>query len=192
MTILYLKAFHIIFMVTWFAGLFYIVRLFIYAAEAKDKPEPESSILIKQYKLMMQRLWYIITWPGAVLTVVFGVWMLIENPGYLSGLWMHLKLGFVICLLLYHLWCQKIYNSIQKDQKFWNSTQLRIWNEVATLLLFIIVFLVVLKQELSALAGVVGFMVLAILLLMGIKFYKKKRAAKEARLNEKEEDATEG
>lgn len=184
MNILYLKSLHIVFMVTWFAGLFYIVRLFIYTAEAHDKNEVEKSILLKQYKLMMQRLWYIITWPGMILTVLFGIWMIVENPGYLKQYWMHLKLGFVIVLILYHLYSHKIYRQLQNDIVQWNSNKLRLWNEVATLLLFIIVFLVVLKSEMDAFIGVSGFLVLAILLMLGIKFYKKKRALKEAKNQE--------
>ena len=84
MDFLYVKALHIIFVVTWFAGLFYIPRLFIYQTEAEDKLEPAKSILQTQYKLMTKRLWYIITWPSAILASIFGIWMFIQNPYYLS------------------------------------------------------------------------------------------------------------
>ena len=94
-----IKALHIIFVVTWFAGLFYIFRLFVYHAEAQEKKEElEREILIKQYKIMEWRLWYIITWPSAILTLIWGVWLLYFNPGYLSQPWMLLKLFFVFCL----------------------------------------------------------------------------------------------
>ena len=99
----FIKALHLIFMVSWFAGLFYMVRLFIYFREAADKPTPEKEIVQNQFVIMMQRLWWIITTPAMVLTVAFGVWMLALNPAYLlKAPWMHLKLGFVLLLLIYH------------------------------------------------------------------------------------------
>ena len=102
MDFLYVKALHIIFVVTWFAGLFYIPRLFIYQTEAEDKLEPAKSILQTQYKLMSKRLWYIITWPSAILASIFGIWMLIQNPFYLSQPWMLVKIAFVFALYFYH------------------------------------------------------------------------------------------
>ena len=98
MEYLYIKSLHIIFITTWFAGLFYIVRLFIYYKEAEEKPEIEQLILIKQYKLMIKRLWYIITWPSAVLATIFATWLLILQPIWLQQSWMHIKLTFVVLL----------------------------------------------------------------------------------------------
>ncbi len=94
----YIKALHLIFVITWFAGLFYIPRLFIYHIEASEKPEPENSILTTQLKLMTKRLWYIITWPSAVLATIFAVWLLILVPVWLQMPWMHVKLAFVVLL----------------------------------------------------------------------------------------------
>ena len=168
-----IKALHIIFMVSWFAGLFYMVRLFIYQVEANGKPEPERSILSKQFLIMQGRLWWIISTPAMVLTVIFGVLMLVAFPSYLSQLYMHLKLGFVLLLLIYHFICQKIMLDINKQKFKWSSTALRIWNEVATLFLVIIVFLVVLKNNLNWIYATLGFFGLAILLMLGIKWYKK-------------------
>lgn len=173
------KALHIIFMVTWFAGLFYIVRLFIYHIEADKKPEPNRSILIKQYKIMEQRLWYIITWPSCVLTLILGPYLLIEYySDYLKEPWMHLKLGFVLLLLIYQVFNQILYKQLSKDVIKYSSNQMRIWNEVATLLLFIIVFLVV-YQQLNFYKGVLGFLGLAVLLMLGIKLYKRNRRLKD-------------
>ena len=172
----FVKALHLIFMVSWFAGLFYMVRLFIYFREASDKTEPEKEILQKQFILMMQRLWWIITTPAMVLTVVFGIWMLALNPTYLlHAPWMHLKLGFVALLLLYHFYSQKLLRRCEKDALRWSSGQLRIWNEVATLFLVSIVFIVVLKGQFSWLSGTIGFFAVGILLMLGIKLYKKLR-----------------
>ena len=140
MDFLYIKALHIIFVVTWFAGLFYIVRLFIYHVEAEKKESPAKEILQTQYKLMSKRLWYIITWPSAVLTSIFAFWMLYKNPVYLEMPWMHIKLSFVFALYFYHLGCHKIYKQLQNNVIKYSAFKLRIWNEVATILLFAIVF----------------------------------------------------
>ena len=115
MDFLYVKALHIIFIVTWFAGLFYIVRLFIYHVEAEKKKEPVKSILQNQYKLMEKRLWYIITWPSAILASLFAFIMLYQNPIYLEMPWMHVKLSFVLALYFYHFSCHKIYTQLQDN-----------------------------------------------------------------------------
>ena len=94
----YIKALHLIFVITWFAGLFYIPRLFIYHIEATQKPEPEKSILANQLKLMTKRLWFIITWPSAILASLFAFLLLHLAPGWLSQDWMLVKLGFVVLL----------------------------------------------------------------------------------------------
>ena len=145
MTILYIKALHVIFVITWFSGLFYIVRLFIYHAEAGNKEEPAKLILQTQYQLMSKRLWYIITWPSAVLASIFAFWMLYLQPSYLLMPWMQVKLFFVFALYFYHAGCQKIFNQQKKNKLQYRSFQLRIWNEVATIILFAIVFLAILK-----------------------------------------------
>ena len=168
----YIKALHLIFVITWFAGLFYIVRLFVYHAEAKQKPQPEQDILIKQYQLMEYRLWYIITWPSAVLATFFAVWLLILQPYWLQESWMHIKLTFVAALFAYHWSCQILYNQIKKGALKYSSFALRIWNEVATIILFSCVFLVVLKSTFDWIFGVVGIVGISILLMLGIKLYK--------------------
>jgi len=172
-----IKSLHIIFMVSWFAGLFYIIRLFIYHVEADKKPENERNVLIGQFKIMEKKLWYIITWPAMVLTVFFGVWMLITPLGlaWLKTGWMHVKLLFVVLLLLYHFISHKMFLNLQKDTIKYTSMKLRIWNEVATMLLVIIVFIVVMKNALNWLYGVIGFFALGIALMMAIKWYKKLR-----------------
>ena len=173
----FFKSLHLIFVVTWFSGLFYIVRLFIYHVEAQKKSEMEKNILSKQYKLMQKRLWYIITWPSMLLTLFIATWMLFafdEFFVFLKQPWMHLKLGFVTLLVLYHIGCHIIFKQLQKDKFKYSSMQLRIWNEVSTLFLFVIVFLIVYKS-LNFYKGIIGFFLLAILLMIGIKLYKKNR-----------------
>ncbi len=172
---LYLKSLHLIFVITWFAGLFYMVRLFVYHTEAKDKTEPEQSILIKQYQLMQKRLWYIITFPSAILATVFAIILLVMNPGLLQMGWMHIKLFFVVLLWLYHLKCHQLFLQLQQNITKYSSSFYRVWNEVATLILFSVIFLVILKNSFDWIFGVIGLFGLSILLMLGIKFYKKIR-----------------
>lgn len=179
MTFFYIKALHIIFVVTWFAGLFYIVRLFIYFAEAQEKPEPERSILQNQFRIMQKRLWYGITWPSAVLTLIFGLIML-HLYGGIPG-WLVWKLAFVVGLYVYHFLCHGIFKQQQSGIIKYNSTQLRIWNEVATVFLIAIVFLVVLKSTLSMVWGIVGLLLFSALLMLAIRIYKRTREAKQLR-----------
>lgn len=186
MDFLYVKALHIIFVVTWFAGLFYIPRLFIYQTEAENKLEPAKSILQTQYKLMTKRLWYIITWPSAILASFFAFWMLIENPYYLSESWMLVKLAFVLALYFYHGFCQNIYSKLQKNIIKYSAFKLRIFNEISTIILFTVVFLVTVKSAINWIWGVVGIILFGILMMLGIKLYKRIREKKSWDKAEKE------
>jgi protoporphyrinogen IX oxidase len=169
----YIKALHIIFIVTWFSGLFYIVRLFVYSAEANTKPEPERTILLKQFGVMQKRLWYGITWPSAILTLIIGVWI-----GILYGslpTWLLVKLFFVLGLFMYHLSLHTIFRQQQNENFRWSSQKLRTWNEVATLFLISIVMLAVVKQLLSVVWGSIVLIAFSAVLLFAIKMYKKYR-----------------
>ena len=135
-TLLYLKALHIIGFVTWFAGLFYLVRLFIYHAEAMEKPEPEKGILARQFAIMEHRLFYIITWPGMLLTLICGIWMVIKFPAYLDA-WLYAKFAFVGVLVAYHLVCTHIMTGLKAGNCKWTSSHLRMWNELALSLIHI-------------------------------------------------------
>lgn len=171
-----LKSLHIIFMVSWFAGLFYMVRLFIYHVEAQEKEEVERSILSGQFVIMEKKLWWIITTPAMILTVLFGVWMLSLNWDYYKQApWMHIKLSFVVFLLIYHFICQKIMFNFHRNHFNWTSIKLRLWNELATLFLVSIVFLVVLKDSFNWIKGTLGFFGVAILLMIAIQWYKRLR-----------------
>lgn len=171
----YIKSLHLIFVITWFAGLFYIVRLFVYQIEANEKLSPEREILLKQYKIMTYRLWYIITWPSAVLATLFAVWLLILMPVWLKTPWMHVKLGFVFALILYHLKCQQMFVQLQKDEFRHTSNFMRLWNEGATIILFAVVFLVILKNEFNWIYGVIGIILFSVLIMLGFRFYKRIR-----------------
>jgi protoporphyrinogen IX oxidase len=170
---LYVEALHIIFIVTWFAGLFYIVRLFVYNTEANDMPEPQKGILQQQYRVMIRRLWLGITWPSAILTLIFGPWMLYMY-GHMEP-WLWLKLCFVLGLYLYHFSLQKIFSQQMKGIFRYTSQQLRMWNEVATIFLVAIIFLVILKNAVSMLWGLLGLITFVILLMLAIRIYKRIR-----------------
>jgi len=174
----YILSIHIIFVVCWMAGLFYMVRLFIYHTEAQEKPEPDRKILSDQFEIMERKLWYIITVPSMVFVVVAGVTMLILVPAWLQQPWMHIKLAFVVGLLVYHFICQNKMKQMARGIFTWSSTHLRIWNEVATIFLFAIVFLAVLKNGISWIYGVVGIIIFSLIIMSGVKIYKYYRMKK--------------
>jgi putative membrane protein len=124
---------------------------------------------------MAYRLWYIITWPSAILTLIFGTLVLSYRWGYLELGFMQAKLGFVLLLYVYHLFCHKLFKELQSGRTRWTSTQLRLWNEASTLLLFAIVFLIVLKNTMSMVWGILGLLGLGITLMIAIRLYKKYR-----------------
>jgi len=169
----YIKAFHIIFVVSWFAGLFYIVRLFIYHTEAEDRSPQEKALLQNQFKIMEKRLWNIITVPAMLITLVSGLLMFYLNPELLKTGWMHIKLTFLIGLIVYHLLCFKILKDLQKDIIRRSSAYLRIWNEVATFFLVVISFIVILKHPVNWIWGVLAVILLGVLVMIGLKIFKK-------------------
>ena len=174
----YIKALHLIFVITWFAGLFYIVRLFIYQIEASHKPSPDKEIIGKQLKIMANRLWYIITWPSAILTLIFAGALLYLNSGLLHIPWMQVKLGFVFLLYLYHFKCHKIYKQLQNGVIKHSSNYMRLFNEGATIILFSVVFLVIVRHEVNWIFGVIGIISLSIILMILVKVYKRYREKK--------------
>lgn len=175
----YYKALHIIFIVTWFSGMFYIVRLFVYQVEAHEKPEPERTILVQQFGIMAKRLWLGITWPSAILTLIFGPIMWYQYNGiHLPPSWLLVKLLFVVGLYLYHFSLQRIFKQHSKGIFPYTSTKLRIWNELATIFLIAIVFLATVKQSLSAVYGLVGLVAIIVLLMSAIQLYKLIRTRK--------------
>ena len=153
-------------------------RLFIYFIEAQQKSEAEKNILSPQLILMAKRLWYIITWPSGILTLIFGLWLLWLNPSLLMMGWMHIKLTFIALLWLYHIKNHKLYGQMKAQKLTWTSSKMRLWNEVATVALFAIVFLAILKTSIGWIFGVSGIIGLGILLMIGIKAYKNYRLKK--------------
>lgn len=168
----YVLAIHIIFVVCWMAGLFYIVRLFIYHREAQDKPEPARTILSDQFEIIEKKLWWIIATPSMYLVIIAGATMLYLHSGLLQLSWLHVKLTFVLGLIVYHFTCQKIMKQMANGVFKWTSIQLRLWNELATILLFAIVFLVVLKSAVNWIFGVIGIILFSLIMMSAVKIYK--------------------
>ena len=175
---LYILALHIIFVVTWFAGLFYTVRLFVYHSEALRKAEPDRTILIKHFKKAEKRLWYGITWPSAIGTWAMGIMLVVMMYGWNIPGWLVVKWLFVILLSTYHLVCGRMLKSYLNDRARFSSMQMRIWNEVATVFLFTIVFIVILKDKIEWIYGVAGIILFALALFAGIRIYRKIRERK--------------
>ena len=173
MELQYIKAVHIIFVITWFAGLFYLPRLMVYAAEASTLEDDKSrKILLDQYQLMKKRLLYGITWPSAIITILLGARLLMIYP---MSNWLWVKLAFVFLLYLYFFSLQRIFNQQSVGVFRYSGQQLRAWNEVPTVILFAVVFLVVLKNTVSFLWGLLGLLTLMVVLMMAIRIYKKVR-----------------
>ena len=173
----YLKAIHIIFIVTWFAGLFYMPRLFIYNTEAGEKTDIVKTALREQFGIMMKRLWYGITWPSAILTLILGVTVMLQGGWdkllfMPAGKWLLIKLIFVIFLYVYHFTLHKILNNQLKGIFKYSSMQLRLWNEAATVFLIVIVMLATVKESMSFIWGLTGLVLFIALLMSAISIYK--------------------
>jgi len=175
MTYLHFKALHIIFVVSWFAGLFYMPRLFVYHTEALEKPDIERHVLFGQFAKMEKLLWNAIMTPACWLTLLFGSIMIYMNPAWLDQGWMQLKLAFVAGLLAYHFFTRKILLELRQEKFRYTSFQLRLFNEIATIFLFSIVFLVVLKNTVDWLYGVLGLVAFAVIIMTAVRIVKSVR-----------------
>jgi len=180
---LWFKTLHIIGVVVWFAGLFYLVRLFIYHVEAAEQAEPLRQAFEQQFALMEMRLANIITTPGLIVTIVGAAGLLIGNPGWLSQSWLHAKLAFVIVLLVYHWFCYRLMGLLAQGKCEWSAKQLRAFNELPTLLLVIVVMLVVFKNQFPTSAA--SWLIVGLVVFMAgtIQFYarwRRLRAEREA------------
>ena len=173
MTYLFYKAFHIIGVIVWFAGLFYLGRLFVYHREAEDLSETECKVLKAQFALMERRLYYGITWPGLCISVLFG--SLLWWEWGLTG-WINDKFGLVVLLIGYHLWCGHLRKKLLEDQCKWSGKQFRLFNEVPTLLLFAIIFIVIFKDAFSwtvFVPSLIGLTVLIGVVVQGLAMRRK-------------------
>ncbi|MBY0412896.1 MAG: CopD family protein [Bdellovibrionales bacterium] len=175
MNYLIFKSLHIISVVTWFAGLFYMPRLFVYFAEANTKTETEKNILQAQFKIMQRRLWKGITIPSSIAVFIFGTSMLHNYMPLTEHPWLILKLAFVIGLYGYQSFLHKIFKQQQQDITAYSPMALRVINEISTIFLFAIVFLVVLKNVMNMVYGIVALFALILILTAAIKIYKNFR-----------------
>jgi putative membrane protein len=184
------KAFHLIGVVVWFAGLFYLVRLFVYHAEAEQQPEPAQTILKNQYELMEKRLYNIITTPGMVVTVAMAIALLTTEPEVLKSWWLHLKLTLVVVLLIYHFWCGRIMKKLAQGECNWSGQQFRALNEAPTVLLVLIVLLAVFKNSLPLDLTTWLIVALVISMIAAIQLYAKKRKKDQEALDTKNKQIT--
>ena len=171
-----LKALHIIFVVTWFAGLFYLFRLFIYHREAVDRPAVERDVLIPQFRIMERRLWVAITLPSGVLATVFGFALIVQKPEWLQEPFMWVKLAFVAALWAYMVLGARILGQCREGGPSATSMRLRFLNEIPTVILIAVVFLIVLQDAVGWIWGVGGILGLALILTVAIKRYQKSRS----------------
>lgn len=172
---LFFKALHVIGFVTWFAGIFYLVRLFVYHREAWEEEEPKGSILRSQYSLMERRLYHIIQTPAMVITLSGGIGMLILRPSWLSGPWMHIKLSLVVLLIIYHFSCLRHLRKLEQAGQGLSSFGYRLYNELPTLILIAIVMLAVWKSLAGLWLGLAVLVVLGFLFFLAARFYRKSR-----------------
>ena len=175
MAYLWFKAFHLIGIVVWFAGLFYLGRLFVYHAEAAEQPEPAQAILKNQYQIMEKRLYNLITMPGMVLTVAMAIGLLNTDPEVLKQGWLHIKLAFVGALSVYHFYCGRLMRKLGADECGWSGKQFRIFNEVPTIVLVVTVLLAVFKNSLPTDITTWGIVGMIVAIAATIQLYARKR-----------------
>ena len=170
----FLKAIHLISMVAYFAGTFHIVRLFVAHREALSKFEPDRSILHQQFGKLERRALYYLNSPALLVVIVMGIWMLVEQPGLLKQPFMHAKLGVVALLIGYHAIIHRIYARLKKVEALWSALQLQLFAQGATLLLFALIVLVLMRDRLSWVWGVLGLLVIGGLIAYGIASTRRK------------------
>ncbi len=176
------KAFHLIGVVVWFAGLFYLVRLFVYHAEASEQPEPAQTILKNQYEIMEKRLYHIITTPGMVVTVAMAIALLTTEPEVIKDGWLHIKLAFVAALVVYHFYCGRIMRQLAAGKCNWSGQHFRALNEAPTVLLVAIVLLAVFKNNLPTDMTAWGIFGMIVVMAVTIQLYAKKRKRDKEKL----------
>ena len=179
---LWFKSFHIIGVIVWFSGLFYLVRLFIYHEESRTMQDDLRIAFNDQYSLMEKRLANIITTPGMILALSMAICLVIMQPGWLSEKWLQIKISFVLGLVIYHVYCYKIMNSLQNGTSKISAKNLRLLNELPTLLLFVIVLLVIFKNNFPTSIATWSVFGLIIFMLVSIQLYAKIRRKNEESL----------
>lgn len=185
MAYFWFKAFHIVGIVCWFAGMFYLPRLFVYHAEAYEQPEPARSILTTQYQVMEKRLYSIIMTPAMLLTIAMAIGLVTTEPEVMKEPWMHIKLGFVLLLVGYHHYCKRIMKKLAANECKMTGQQFRWFNEIPTVFFVIVVMLAVFKNSLpmDLTTWLIAAMVIG--MVAAIQLYARKR-----RLEREQVDST--
>lgn len=168
-----LVALHLVFMVTFFAGTFCLLRLFIYHRQALARWEPDRGILSKQFGRMERTVLYWVAWPSLFLMILFGAWMTWLQPGLLAAPWMQAKLGLTALVFAYHLVDQGIYGRLRRGEKVWGIYALRSWTQGSVLLLVTVIFLSTYKQV-EWYVGILGLLVLALMLFTAVRGFGSK------------------
>ena len=175
MAYFWFKSFHFVGIVVWFAGLFYLVRLFVYHAEAEEQSEPAKTILKEQYQIMEKRLYNLITTPGMFVTVIMAIALVWTEPHVLQDTWLQIKVTLVSLLIGYHFYCGWLIKKLEKNESGWSGQQFRALNEVPTVLLVMIVLLAVFKQTLPVSSSISGIIAMIVVMALSIHLYAKKR-----------------
>jgi protoporphyrinogen IX oxidase len=175
MAYLWFKSFHIVGFVSWFAGLFYLPRLFVYHVEANEQPETAREILKKQYTIMEQRLMKIIMTPAMILTLLMAAGMLYQSPALLKESWLHVKMGLVLVMVGYHHYCQIIMKKLASGETPLSAQQFRWFNEFPTFFLVVIVMLAIFKNDLPRDATGYVIVAMAVAFAASIQLYARKR-----------------
>ena len=170
----FLKGMHVVSFVSWFAALFYIVRLFIYDVEANERPDAARDVLQDQLRLMQRRLWLGIGWPAMIATLIFGLALLWQYPAPNSP-WVWFKLSLVLTLVIYHLLCHRLLRQLKQGKVPLNSQQLRVFNEIATLLLLGIAFTATMKHLVFDAKMLLGLLAFVALLVWGLRASARRR-----------------
>ncbi len=185
MILYFLKSFHIVGFVAWFAGLFYMVRIFVYHREALDQAEPDRQILSQQFDAMSTRVFKLICQPAMMFTWTCGIAMLVMNPGYFEQNWIFVKLFFLVLLTVYHTFCKKFVYHLEEEQDRFQAFHFRILNEFPTVFLLIIVVLAVFRDNVNYWYLSAGVVLFITMIGWGILAYRKKRKAEEQAMKSK-------
>jgi protoporphyrinogen IX oxidase len=180
MAYLWFKSFHIVAFVAWFAGLFYLPRLFVYHVEANEQPEAVRTILKAQYGLMERRLYSIIMTPAMFVTIAMAIGMVSLAPDLLHQPWLQVKLALVAVLVAYHVYCKRIMGRLAAGETPFTAQQFRWLNEFPTFLLVVVVMLAIFKNDLPRDATGYVVVLMAVAFAASIQLYaRKRRLAKE-------------
>lgn len=190
MTYLWFKAFHIVGVVAWFAGLFYLPRLFVYHAEANEQPEAVRSILQQQYQVMETRLYRIIMTPAMILTIGMAIGMVVTAPELMKDLWLQIKMGLVALLLGYHHICARLMKEMATGKFRFTGQQFRWFNEFPTVLFIVVVLLAVFKNNFPTSAAAWGIVAMSVAMAAVIQLYARKRRLDKEKLAATEEVAS--